>query len=328
MRYEEQRRIRSGNGNRRALVIGTRGSALALRQAGMVTMALRRRHPGMAIETRIIRTAGDREQQASLQAIGGQGVFVKEIEEALRRGEIDLAVHSLKDLPGGIAPDLVLAAVPKRADARDAVIARAGQRLADLPAGATIGTGAARRSAQVRALRPDCAVADLRGNVDTRLRKLHDPAGPYDAIVLALAGLRRLRRSGVVTEILPFDVMLPAPGQGALGLEVRADDAWARELLAPLDDPATSAAVTAERAFLAGLGGGCQAPIAALGRLRAGTLHLTGLLATPDGALHRHSLTGPPSNAACLGKQLADEILRETIEHEGHEATRNIRKTS
>ncbi len=302
------------NSSRRTLVIGTRGSALALRQTGMVAAALRRHQPGVVIETRVIRTAGDREQQASLQAIGGQGVFVKEIEEALRRGDIDLAVHSLKDLPGNIAPDLVLGAVPKRADARDALIARAGATLAELPAGATIGTGAARRIAQLRALRPDCTIIDLRGNVDTRLRKLHDPAGPYDAIVLALAGLKRLRRAGVVTEILPFDVILPAPGQGALGLEVRAADAWARELLAPLDDPPTHAAVTGERAFLAGLGGGCQAPIAALGRSRAGTLHLSGLLATPEGALHRRTLTGPVEQAADLGQRLAQQILAEVDE--------------
>jgi hydroxymethylbilane synthase len=293
------------------VVIGTRGSALAQRQTNMIAAALRRHWPDLGIRLHIIRTTGDRNQGTSLQVIGGQGVFVKEIEEALLSGQIDLAVHSLKDLPGEIAPGLALAAVPKRADARDALISRGGQRLLELPPGATIGTGSARRAAQLRALRPDCIIADLRGNVDTRLRKALDPAGPYDAIVLALAGLRRLRRSGVVTEILPYSVMLPAPGQGALGLEIRADDVRLRELLAPLDDPATHAAVTAERAFLAALGGGCQAPIAAFGRVRANQLHLTGLLGQPDGTLRRADIHSPLVQAMKLGHELADELKRD-----------------
>ena len=295
----------------RTLSIGTRGSALALRQTQMVATALRRHHPGLVIEIREIRTSGDREQSASLQAIGGQGVFVKELEDALWRGTIDLAVHSLKDLPGALAEGLTLAAIPKREDARDALISRSGASLADLPPGAVIGTGAARRIAQLRALRPDCEIADLRGNVDTRLRKALDPAGPYDAIVLALAGLKRLRRAGVVTEILPFDTMLPAPGQGALGLETRTDDAWARELVAALDDPATNAAVTAERAFLAALGGGCTAPIAAWGRLRRGHLWLTGMVGREDGTLARHSTFGAARDAVLHGMGLAEEFARQ-----------------
>jgi hydroxymethylbilane synthase len=312
-------------GNRR-LRIGTRGSALALRQTNMIAGALRRQWPDLDIEIRHIRTIGDREQGASLQTIGGQGVFVKEIEEALLGGEIDLAVHSLKDLPGTLAPGLTLGAIPKRADARDAVIARSGKRLAELPPGAVIGTGAARRIAQVRALRPDCRIADLRGNVDTRLRKALDSAGPYDAVILALAGLKRLRRSSVVTEILPFDSILPAPGQGALGLEIRADDGWARDLIAPLDDPATHAAVSAERAFLRSLGGGCQAPIAALGRVQRGSLWLTGMVAQPDGTLCRRSLTGTPEQAEMLGLHLAEEMRTRHESREECEGREGLRK--
>jgi hydroxymethylbilane synthase len=291
------------------VVIGTRGSVLAQRQTNLIAAALRRRWPALEIGLHIIHTTGDQDKQTSLQTIGGQGIFVKEIEDALLSGQIDLAVHSLKDLPGEIAPGLALAAVPKRADARDALISRHGLKLMELPAGATIGTGSARRAAQLRALRPDCAIADLRGNVDTRLRKALDPAGPYDAIVLALAGLRRLRRSGIITEILPYALMLPAPGQGALGLEIRADDARLHELLAPLDDLATHAAVTAERAFLAALGGGCQAPIAAFGRVRANQLHLTGMLGQPDGTLHRATTQGVMTVASELGGWLAQGLL-------------------
>ena len=223
----------------RVLIVGSRASTLALRQTNMILAALRRRFPAVRMELRHIRTTGDRDQATSLQTLGGQGVFVKEIEEALAQGEIDLAVHSLKDLPGTLREGLALGAIPKRADARDALISRSGLALADLPSGATIGTGAARRIAQLQAARPDCVIHDLRGNVDTRLRKAMAADGPYDAIVLALAGLKRLRRAKEATEILPFDTMLPAPGQGALGLEIRADDTWTRDLLAPLNDPAT-----------------------------------------------------------------------------------------
>jgi hydroxymethylbilane synthase len=293
----------------RTLIIGTRGSALALRQTQMVAASLRRRHPGLAIAIHEIRTTGDREQTTSLRAIGGQGIFVKELEEALLRGTVDLAVHSLKDLPAAMTPGLVLAAIPRRADARDVLISRSGARLADLPSGAVIGTGAARRIAQVRALRPDCTIADLRGNVDTRLRKALDPDGPYDAIVLALAGLARLRRAGVVTEVLPLDTMLPAPGQGALGLQTRTEDTWARELVAALDHSATRAAVSAERAFLAGLGGGCTAPIAAWGRTQRGKLWLTGMLGRDDGTLTHHSIQGQATDAISLGTTLANELL-------------------
>lgn len=293
----------------RPLIVGTRGSALALRQTHMVVAALRRWHPAVEVEIREIRTTGDADQQASLQAIGGQGVFVKEIEEALLRRDIDLAIHSLKDLPGTIPLGLMLGATPKRADARDALISRDGLTLAQLPSGAVIGTGAARRIAQLHALRPDCTIIDLRGNVDTRLRKALDPHGQYHAIVLAFAGLKRLSRANVVTEILSLDTMLPAPGQGALGLEVREEDAWTRALVAPLDHPATTIAVQAERAFLAALGGGCQAPIAALGQVRARCLTLTGLVAQSDGVLIRKKIQGETHEAEELGKILAGHMF-------------------
>lgn len=313
----------------RVLIVGSRASVLALRQTNMILAALRRRFPAVQMELRHIHTTGDHDKSTPLHTIGGQGVFVKEIEEALARGEIDLAVHSLKDLPGTLRAGLALGAIPKRADARDALIARSGMTLADLPHGATIGTGAARRIAQLQAARPDCIIHDLRGNVDTRLRKAMDAHGPYDAIVLALAGLKRLRRAKEATEILPFDTMLPAPGQGALGLEIRADDTWACDLIAPLNDPTTHRAVSAERAFLVGLGGGCQAPIAALGRVRGQQLWLTGMLALPNGTLLRHTLQGNPTEAEAIGHRLAREILsqetgRDTEATEIHGGARKI----
>lgn len=293
----------------RSLIIGTRGSTLAMRQTRSITRALRRRYPDLQIVIHKIRTTGDADQQASLRVIGGQGVFVKEIEEALQRGTIDLAVHSLKDLPARLPPGLDLAAIPRRADVRDALISRSGRGLMSLPAGAVIGTGAARRAAQLRAVRPDLVIAELRGNVETRLRKALASNGPYDAIVLALAGLRRLLRQSAVTEILSYDVMLPAPGQGALGLEIRADDAWARELVAPLTYPPTASAVTAERAFLAELGVGCQAPVAALAHASRSTFWLTGLLAAPGGRLIRQTVYGLATDAAALGANLAGQLL-------------------
>ncbi len=293
----------------RTLVVGTRGSALALRQSHAIVTSLRRRHPDLAIIVREIHTTGDLDQGSSLRVIGGQGVFVKEIEDALARGTIDLAVHSLKDLPARLSDGLELGAIPRREDVHDALIARAGQRLAQLPLGAVVGTGAARRAAQLCVLRPDLRVVDLRGNVDTRLRKALDPYGPYDAIVLAVAGLKRLRRSGSITEILPTETMLPAPGQGALGLQIRADDAWVRDLIAPLHHRPTALAVTAERAFLAALGVGCQAPVAAWARVHGGSIWLHGLIAHPNGAVIRQMIHGHTEEAIGIGTSLAQTLL-------------------
>ncbi len=293
----------------RTLVVGTRGSALARRQSNAIVASLRRRHPDLAITIREIHTTGDLDQGSSLRTIGGQGVFVKEIEDALARGTIDLAVHSLKDLPARLSAGLELGAIPRREDVHDALIARAGQPLAQLPLGAVVGTGAARRAVQLRALRPDLRIVDLRGNVDTRLRKALDPYGPYDAIVLAVAGLKRLRRSGSITEILSIETMLPAPGQGALGLEIRADDAWARDLIAPLHHRPTALAVTAERAFLAALGVGCQAPVAAWARVHGGSVWLHGLIEHPNGAIDRQMIQGHSEDVSGMGAALAQALL-------------------
>ena len=291
------------------LRLGTRGSALALVQSEWVAERLRALHPGLAVELVRIRTTGDRIQDRPLAAVGGKGLFIKEIEEALLRGEVDLAVHSVKDLPGEIPPGLDLAAFPPRADPRDAFLGRGGRRLADLAEGATVGTTSLRRQAQVLHWRPDLKVLPLRGNVDTRLRKLD--AGAYDGILLALAGLHRLGLADRAVEVLEPEVMLPAIGQGALGLEVRAADDATLALIGPLDDPPTRATVTAERAFLRRLGGSCHTPVAAHASLEGDRLRLTALIATPDGCrLIRGERRGDAGEAECVGTDLGEALLR------------------
>lgn len=294
------------------LTIGTRGSALALAQTELVRRALLAAQPGLEVAVRTITTRGDVVLDRPLAAIGGKGLFVVEIEAALRRGEIDLAVHSAKDLPARLPADLLLAAFPERADPRDALVTRSGARLAELPPGARVGTSSLRRACQLRRLRPDLVYLELRGNVDTRLRKLR--AGQYDAIVLAAAGLARLGRLDEATEILdPADV-LPAPGQGALALETRADDPATRRLVAPLDHGPTRLAVTAERAFLARIEAGCDVPVAAWARQEGEALALSGLIGARDGRTVRaeRRLAGAASEraAAALGADLADDLLR------------------
>jgi hydroxymethylbilane synthase len=244
----------------RRFVVGSRGSPLAQRQTQIALHPIRRAHPGIALELRAVRTAGDR-SRASLAEIGGRGVFVAEIERALLDGEIDIAVHSLKDMLSRPTDGLAIAAVVERADPRDALVSRNGETLAGLPPGATVGTGSPRRAAQLLAARPDLRVAGIRGNVDTRVRKVDD--GDYDATVLAAAGLARLDLLDRASELLPPEVMLPAVGQGALAVQVRAGDQEAIDLVAAADDPATHRATAAERAFEAHLGGGCHAAIAA-----------------------------------------------------------------
>jgi hydroxymethylbilane synthase len=263
--------------------IGTRGSALARLQTEIVAQALRVAWPGVVTTSVVITTMGDAVQDRPLTAIGGKGLFTAELEAALRDGSIDLAVHSLKDLPSEPSPGLVLGAILPRDDERDALVSRCDHTLATLPDGAVVGTGSLRRGAQVHALRPDLRIEDLRGNADTRLRKAFDPDGAYDAIVVAAAALARLGRSADASELLDLDVLMPAPGQGALAVQCRDDDA-SRRLLAPLDDPVTAAATTAERAFLEGLGGGCAVPIAAHGLLDGGDLlKLRGRVCSLDG---------------------------------------------
>ena len=313
--YQSDRRTRT-------FVIGTRGSPLALAQTELAAAALRAAHPGVALEVRQVRTRGDRDQHTPLAQLGAQGVFVKDIENALRVGEIDLAVHSLKDMPSEQPERLVIAAVLEREDPRDALVSRLGLGLERLPRGARIGTGSLRRQAQLRALRPDLEVVDLRGNVDTRLRKA--ASEEFDAVVLALAGLVRLGRAAEVTAILPLDVMLPAVGQGAICIEVRADDGEALALARAIDHPATRAATTAERSFLHELGGGCHVPIAAHAVLEGGYLWLRGLVASCDGArVVRGSMSGLPGLAEDLGQSLARQLLAqgssELLSEAGHD---------
>ena len=294
---------------RRAITIGTRGSKLALIQTELVRGALLARHPGLSIAVQQITTRGDavRDRSLAAAAIDDRGVFIGEIEAALRDGRIDLAVHSAKDLPSTLPPDMAVAAWTRRADPLDVLVSRAGG-LRDLPPGARVGTSSPRRACQLRAQRPDLTVLDIRGNVDTRLRKLAD--GEYDAIVLAAAGLARLGLSDAITESFAPDLMLPAAGQGALAVEVRAADAATAALLDTLNDPATAAALTAERAFLAATGGGCAAVIAAYATVGDdGALHLTGLIGSPSGTAVRGERRGAVSDAATLGAELAREVL-------------------
>jgi hydroxymethylbilane synthase len=253
-----------------------------------------------------ITTSGDR-QQAPIGANTAPGLFTKEIQRALLDGKIDLAVHSLKDLPTDEVPGLALAAVPPRASVADALICRNGNSLAALSRGSAIGTGSLRRRAQLLRARPDLQMKDIRGNVETRLRKLDE--GQYDAIVLAEAGLRRLELADRITQLLPIEMVLPAVGQGALGLETREDDSAVREAILPLDDNATHASVRAERAMLAGLQGGCLAPIGAWGRVDRGTLHLSGRVIHPDGSRAVEATGyGRLEDAVQIGQQTANAL--------------------
>lgn len=284
------------------LRIATRGSPLALWQARHVAARL----APIPSELIIVRTEGDRVQDASLSVIGGQGVFTKEVQLAVLRGEADLAVHSLKDLPTEPTAGLTLAAVPGRGPTGDALVSTQFGSFDQLPAGARVATGSLRRRAMLRHRRPDLELVDIRGNVDSRLKKLD----ALDAIILAEAGLVRLGLRERITEILDDAWFLPAVGQGALGLECRADDEVALAALRPLDDPAAHAEVAAERALLRHLGGGCQVPIAAAGRCREGTLVLRGAVLTPDGAQRLDASTsGNVAQAESLGRTLAAELL-------------------
>ena len=302
------------------VIIGTRGSKLALWQANWVADQLRGLHAGLDVQLHIITTAGDRIQNVPLQSVGDDGFWVKEIEAALLSGEIDLAVHSLKDLPHAQPEGLVVPIIPPRADPRDILISRDNLQFEALRYGATVGTSSTRRASQLLAVRPDLNIIPVRGNVDTRIRKLHDPMQGYDAIVLAAAGVTRLERGDEISQFLPMDVMLPAPGQGALGLECRSDDARMRALLAPMDEPNARAAVECEKAFLARLGGGCQTPAAAFCTIDEGKVNFKGFVGSPDGrhAIHvrRETYVDTDAGAAtlvaaaiALGHDAADDAL-------------------
>ncbi|MEV4810633.1 hydroxymethylbilane synthase [Micromonospora avicenniae] len=306
------------------LRLGTRGSALAMAQSGHVAEALTAA-TGRPVELVEVVTAGDR-SKAPVRRLG-VGVFVSALRDALVARTIDLAVHSYKDLPTATAPGLHIAAVPLREDPRDALVARNGRTLAELPPGATVGTGSLRRMAQLHALGMQLAVTPMRGNVDTRLGRVLGSDADLDAVVLARAGLSRLGRAGEITETLDPMLMLPAPAQGALAVECRADDPDLIELLAVLDHAPSRAAVTAERALLATLEAGCSAPVAAYAELAEGDageeIYLRGAVISPDGTREiRLSRTGTPADAAEIGKALAAELLdlgADTIlGHEGH----------
>jgi len=284
------------------LVIASRGSQLALWQARWVQAQLAALGHDSIVE--IIKTTGDKITDVPLAKVGGKGLFTKEIEEALLDGRADLAVHSLKDLPTELPAGLALAAVPDREDPHDAIV---GKRLAELPQGARVGTSSLRRAAQLRNLRPDLTIESVRGNLDTRLRKLDE--GQYDAVVLAAAGLKRLGWAGRIAEILPSEVMCPAVGQGALAIETRTEGAG-RDACAALDHLETHQSVTAERGLLAALGGGCQVPIGAHASAHNGRLKLRALVASPDGSeIVRGEAEGPVADAEALGRALGADLL-------------------
>jgi hydroxymethylbilane synthase len=288
--------------------IGTRGSQLALRQAEEVANGLRRAWPHLEVVLVPIRTSGDRLATAHLAEVGGKGLFVQEIDEALREGRVDLAVHSLKDLPAERPKRLVLAAFPPREDPRDVLVAATAATLGSLPPGARVGTSSLRRSVQLLARRPDLAAAPIRGNVDTRLRKLRH--GEYDALVMAAAGLRRLGLLDATATALEPEEMLPAVGQGTLGVEAREEDTATRELAEVLTDAETRRATLAERAFLEALGGTCTTPLAAYARRAGAGLRLDAFVATPDGTRAlRDGDVGDPDAPEALGRRLAARLL-------------------
>lgn len=290
----------------REFVVGSRGSPLALEQVRRILEPLERLQPRAQFRLKTISTKGDALPQASLQEMGGRGIFVKELEGALLQGSIDLAVHSLKDLPSRLPPGLTIGAVPEREDPRDVLVSRHGLPLAQLPPGAIIGSGSLRRGAQLLAFRSDLRIRDIRGNLDTRLRKASGPE--YDGIIVAAAGMHRLGLGHRITQYLPWEVCLPAVGQGALAVEIRAEDTQAAELLLPLDHGPTRWAVSAERAFMQRLGGGCQVPFAAHGWVTEGRLILRGLVAAPDGShVVRAAVEGSPEEP----ERLAADLLRE-----------------
>jgi hydroxymethylbilane synthase len=320
---------------KKKIIIATRGSKLALWQAEFVQAELRKRNPELKVELSKIKTTGDKILDVSLAQVGGKGLFVKEIEEALLRNEADLAVHSMKDVPTEFPPGLHLAVVCEREDPRDAFISRT-RHFMELPAGARVGTSSLRRSSQLLNIRPDLIIHTLRGNVETRVRKLDE--GQFDAVILATAGLKRLGLQHRITEVLPFAISLPAIGQGAVGIECRIEDEFVHTLIMPLNHRETSVCVQAERAFLKHLEGGCQVPIAAYARMEqraktpphnsplgkggsggvsaeSGTLHfeqlvMDGLVGSVDGkTIIRGHIEGRPEDAEQLGITLAKDVL-------------------
>ncbi len=294
----------------RSIKIGTRGSQLAQWQANWVKSALNKTFPSLSSQIVVIKTTGDKILDAPLAKVGGKGLFVKEIEEALLDGRIDLAVHSMKDMPSIIPPGIMIGSIPKRETPADVFISKDGQRFSELALGARIGTCSLRRAAQLRYARPDINIRPLRGNLDTRLKKLDSGEDGLEAIVLAAAGIKRLHLEDRITEFLDETIMLPAVGQGALCIEIRADDPKTAQILDELDDSETRTVILGERAFLIRLEGSCQVPIAALGQLDKDTFKLSGLVADIDGkTLFKATHSGPASLSQKIGLELAERLL-------------------
>jgi len=290
------------------ITIGSRGSALALAQTGWVRDQILAGFPNEEIVIKIIKTSADKNQTASIRAGSSVGVFVKELEQALLEEEIDIAVHSMKDVPTALSAGLIISAVPEREDARDAFIANKVRTMAEIAAGSVIGTGSVRRQAQLLAIRPDLKVVDIRGNVDTRIRRLRE--GAYDAIILACAGLNRLGLQSQISSPLEFNEMLPAPGQGALAIEVRAGDSRSITVTKILNHAPTAAAVSAERLFLQHMGGGCNVPVGAYARFNADRMVMHGLVASPDGkTVIAESVEQRSDMAESAVRLLSDRIL-------------------
>lgn len=293
---------------KKEIKIGTRASLLAITQSTMIKELIEKQHPGVTVELIRITTTGDKILDVPLAKVGGKGLFVKELEDALLDGRADLAVHSMKDVPTELPSGLHLGIVTERENPRDAFVSNKYADVLALPQGAKVGTSSLRRKSQLACLRPDLVIEDLRGNVDTRLRKLDE--GQYDAIILAAAGLNRLGKSDRITSLIEPVQMLPAIGQGALGLELRVDDTELLDGISFLNHAATAVAVTAERAFLLRLEGGCQVPIGAFATTAGDTVTLTGLIASVDGReILKEQMTGPAAEAAAMGTALAEKLL-------------------
>jgi len=295
----------------RKVTVATRKSALALAQSRAFIARLAALHPGVELTELLVTTTGDVVQDRALSEIGGKGLFVKEIEEALLDGRADVAIHSLKDVPPALLPSLAIECIPEREDPRDVLVSRSGATLAELPPGSRVGTGSLRRRVQLLAFRPDLEVVAIRGNVDTRLRKCQ--SGEMDAVVLARAGLNRLGLADRATENIAPEIMLPAVGQGALGIEQRSDDAVVSELLAPLSHSETKILVTAERGVMQAINGNCTTPVAAFGVRRGSELYLRAFLAEPDGTRPRSAEVSAPfpesaEVAAEMGRRLGSEL--------------------
>ena len=301
MLHERRRKIKK-------IRVGTRGSNLALVQANWVSDRLKSLYPDMSVEIVSIRTRGDRMQNISLVEIGGKGIFVKEIEETLLRGDIDIAVHSMKDVPVDLPDGLIIGAIPEREDPRDVLISREGTKMEGLSKGARLGTGSLRRGMQIKSFMPDIEIVPVRGNIGTRIKKI--VTENLDGIIVAAAGMKRMGRGGEISQYIPIEVMMPSAGQGVLGIEMREGNREIEALIAPLNHPDTVVEISAERAFLRRLGGGCQVPIAGIARKSGNNLVIKGLVGSIDGrVMIMDEVQGDSSNWEDMGNTLAENIL-------------------